>query len=308
MSDYLIRSLAREAGILGIVGVSTEVSREAARRHGATPIAAAALAVATTGGILLGALLKVQQRVALKVQANGPLEKLVVEADAYGRARSYVAQPDVPWPLPIGPDDVAQAIGSEGVLTVVKDLRLKHLYESVMVLQSGHLDRELTHYLNQSEQVPSVVEIGVHLDGLGRLAKAGGLLFQRLPGAAPNALDALSERLEDLPPLETLLADGHTPEEILAMAYGPVEYTVLQHQPLEFRCTCSRERSRQALLTLHPDELLDLLRQGEAVVDCHFCHERYVFGAEELAAIFDEVVAAKAAERSGPSEAGSFEE
>ncbi len=289
MGDYLVRALAKEAGVRGITCVTTELAREAARRHNAAPVAAAALAYGMTAGALLGALLKAQQRVALKVEANGPLRKLVVEADAYGRVRGYVAEPEVLWPLPIGPAEVADAIGYLGVLTVVKDLRLKHLYEGVVPLESGALDKELAHYLNHSEQVPSLVEIGVLLDGLGQVTAAGGMLFQLLPNAKPGTLDELSERLEDLPPLETFLADGHTPEEILASAMGPIDYMILERETLEFRCTCSRERSRQALLTLGREDVLALIAEGEAVVDCHFCHERYVFDTEELHAILQEL-------------------
>lgn len=289
MGDYLVRALAKEAGVLGITCVTTELAREAARRHNAAPVAAAALAYGMTAGALLGALLKAQQRVALKVEANGPLRKLVVEADAYGRVRGYVAEPDVLWPLPIGPAEVADAIGYLGVLTVVKDLRLKHLYEGVVALESGALDKELAHYLNRSEQIPSLVEIAVHLDGLGQVTAAGGLLFQLLPNAKPSMLDELAEHLEDLPPLETLLADGHTPEEILESVFGAIDYMILEREPLEFRCTCSRERSRQALLTLGREDILALIAEGEAVVDCHFCHERYVFDAEELHAILQEL-------------------
>jgi molecular chaperone Hsp33 len=268
-----------------MVCVTTELAREASRRHKAAPVASAVLGYGMTGGALLGALLKAQQRVALKVEANGPLRKVVVEADAYGRVRGYVAEPDVQWPLPIGPDAVADALGHLGVLTVVKDLRLKDLFTGVVPLESGALDKELAHYLNRSEQVPSLVEMGIHLDGLGRLAAAGGMLFQLLPNAERRALADLAERLEDLPPLETLLVDGHGPADILASAFGSTDYVILEQQPLLFRCTCSRERSRQALLTLGRQDIEELIAEGEAVVDCHFCHERYVFAPEELAAI-----------------------
>lgn len=282
MGDTIVRALAKDAGVLGMVCVTTELAREASRRHDAAPVAAAALGYGMTAGALLGALLKVQQRVALKVEANGPLRKLVVESDAYGHVRGYVAEPDVLWPLPIGAADVASALGNLGVLTVTKDLRLRDLYEGVVPLEWGELDKDLTFYLNRSEQVPSLVEIGVHLDGLGRLVAAGGLLFQLLPGAERSSLDELAERLEDLPPLKTLLADGHTPEDILAMALGHLDYLVLEERPLVFRCTCSRERSRQALTFLGREDLELLIAEGEAVVDCHFCHERYVFEPAEL--------------------------
>ena len=120
------------------------------------------------------------------------------------------------------------------------------------------------------------------MDDGGELVAAGGLLFQTMPGHLPGMLDRVRARLDDQPPLETLLADGLTPEEILTRAFGPVAYEVLERQPLEFRCSCSRDRSRQALRMLDAEDILALLAEGEAVVDCHFCHARYVFDREDL--------------------------
>ena len=74
----------------------------------------------------------------------------------------------------------------------------------------------------------------------------------------------------------------------MAQALNGFEYTVFEQQPLAFSCSCSRARSRHALKVLGEDDLLALIVEGEAVVDCHFCHERYVFDREELAEILDE--------------------
>jgi len=291
MSDILVRAIAREAGLRGVVCCTVDLAREAAQRHAAYPVAAAALGYGLTAGALLGALLKVQERAALKIEGDGRLRKMVIEADAYGRVRGYVAVPDASSPHLIDRAAVDDAIGRNGLLTVVKDLRLKDLYRSVVALESGELDRELAHYLNLSEQVPSLVQMGVRLED-GELIAAGGLLFQTLPGHLPGVLDQVAARLNAQPPVETQLADGVTPEELLARAFGPVAYEVLERQPLTFHCSCSRDRSRQALRLLEADDLLALLAEGEAIVDCHFCHARYAFDREELEAILRENEAA----------------
>lgn len=289
MSDFILRAWSKEAGVRGLVCITTELAREAGRRHKASPLATAALGYGLTAGVLLGALLKVQQRVAMKVEANGPLRKIVVEADAYGRVRGYVAVPDAPTPSSLGRAEIAAALGRQGLLTVVKDLGVKDLYQGTVALESGELDRELEHYLHRSEQIRSFVEIGVVTGEDGELLAAGGLLFQLLPGHDPNSLRDLVSNLEDLPPLETLLADGYTPENLLAQAFRGISYEVLEHRSLEFSCTCSRERSRQALKILGPDEIVALLAEGEAVVDCHFCHEEYIFDRNALEDILEEL-------------------
>jgi molecular chaperone Hsp33 len=292
MSDTLVRTIAKEAGLRGVACVTLDLAREAAQRHAAYPVAAAALGYGLTAGALLGALLKVQERIALKVEADGRLRKMVVEADAYGRVRGYVAVPDAASPPPVDRAAVSVAIGRSGVLTVVKDLRLKDLYRSVVEMASGELDRELMRYLNTSEQIPSLVQVGVGMADDGSLAVAGGLLFQTMPGHQPGALEGIAARLAELPPLEDRLAAGLTPEALLAQGFGPIAYEILEVQPLTFRCSCSRDRSRQALKLLEPDDILALLVEGEAVVDCHFCHARYEFDRDEVEAILREIEAA----------------
>lgn len=289
MDDYMLRVWSKEMGLRGLACTTTALAREAAHRHHTTPLATAALAYGLTAAALLGALLKVQQRVALKVEANGPLGKLVAEADAYGRVRGYVAKPDVPSPPIVGPAEVAEALGRQGLLTVAKDLRLRDLYQGTIALESGELGKDLALYLEQSEQIPSLVEIGVQMDESGQLVAAGGLLVQTLPGFTEEALHQVYRNMEALPPLATLLADGLTPEDIMADTLKLISYQVLEQRPLAFACSCSRERSRQALKILGEDEVLALILEGEAVVDCHFCHESYVFDRDELEKILDEL-------------------
>ena len=287
-NDHLVRALAREAGVLAMVGRADGVTLEAARRHQASPVATAALGNGLTAAALLGSLLKVQQRVAIKVEGNGPLQKMIVESDSYGRLRGYVANPEWSVPPPIGAEEVAGALGRVGLLTVVKDVGLKNLYEGVVPLQTGELDKDLMYYLMQSEQVLSLLELGAEIDGSGRLAAAGGFFLQAMPGQDTAVLEKLVERTEDLPPIGGMFADGAAPADILADIFGDVPYEVLETRPLSFHCSCSRERSLQALRLLDRDDLLTLIAEGEAIIDCHFCHERYVFDRDVLQAILDE--------------------
>jgi molecular chaperone Hsp33 len=293
MSDYMVRVLAKEAGVSGLACVTTGLVGEASERHGAVPAASVALGYGLTGAALLGARLKVQQRVALKVEANGPLQKMVAEADSYGRVRGYIAAPDAALPAGVDPLYTAATLGHIGLLTVVKDVQLKDLYEGVVPLQTGQLDSDLVFYLNHSEQTPSLVEIGVKLapgpEGAPAVAAAGGLLLQTLSGVEMAALRDFAERLDDLAQVGQLLAAGETPETILAMLFGQTPYEVLEAQPLRFECTCSWDRSEKALIATGRSEIEQLIAEGQAIVDCHFCHKRYIFGREALETILDKV-------------------
>jgi molecular chaperone Hsp33 len=289
VTDHLVRAIAKEAGVRALACVTTDVARDAARRHGAEPVAAAALGYGLTAAALLGGLLKVQQRVALKVQGDGPLGKLVAEADAYGRVRGYVAAPTVAWPPPIDGAAVGAALGQQGLLTVVKDVGMKDLTEGTVALGAGRLDQELMVYLTRSEQVLSYVDLDVKLDDRGRLLAAGGLLLQALPDYDPARLTALVQATDDLPPLADMLVAGQEPAAMLSALFGALPYEVLDVTALTFHCTCSRERSLRALQLLERSDLELLIAEGEGVVDCHFCHERYVFGVADLHALLAEL-------------------
>lgn len=282
MTDYLLRILTDDGGLRGIIATTTGLAAEVARRHRASPLATAALGYGLTGAALLGALLKVQQRVVIKAAGNGPLGKLIAESDSYGHSRAYVGQPQLAAVGPITSERVAEAVGGAGFLIVVKDLGMEEPHQSTVPLQTGFLDADLTWYLNQSEQTPSVVEIDALVEESGEVQAAGGLLLQTLPGGNLEALIEISEKLDDLPPVGKLLADGQTPEDIAHTLFGAIGYSITEKRPIEFRCGCSPARTLAALALLEPSEVEELIASGSAEVDCHFCGEHYSFAPAEL--------------------------
>lgn len=283
MEDKMVRALAKEIGVRAIICDTTQLAREAAQRHGTSPTATYALAEVLTAASLMGALLKVKQRVALKFEGNGPVGKILAESDSYGRIRGFVANPVIDAPESKGVRETAAALGNVGLLTVVKDVQLKELPESVVPLGGQAIDTELTLYLTQSEQIPSLVVINVRLDDAGNVALASGLLLQNMPDHSIDALRQLSERLQELPPLATMLESGKSLEAILAELFGDAAYTVLEHRDLRFQCNCSRQRTEMALVAMGKEELENLLaEQGEATVDCQYCRRQYHFSREDL--------------------------
>ncbi len=287
MKDHLVRALAREAGVRVIVSANTGLALEAADRHGTFPIAGIALAHALTGAALMGALLKVRQRIAMKFEGSGPLQKILVESDNNGRIRGYVSQPLIDLPFQ-DRDHIAAALGDTGLLTVVKDVLLPELVESSVPLGSGDIAAELTFFLNQSEQIPSLVDISHTIDDEGTLQTVGGLLIQALPPYESDIVHQLRHNTQELPPVADLLGSGKTPEEIMALVFGEMPYKILEERPLHFQCGCSRSRSEQALISLGAEELRQIIAtEGETIVDCHFCHEQYLFSREDLEALIE---------------------
>lgn len=283
MSDYLVRSMTKDGGIRGLAVVTTGLVEEARRRHNVWPTAIAALGRALTGGILLGALLKTGQRVAIKIEGDGPLKKILVEADSNGAVRGYVARPQVHLPPRNGKLDVAGAVGRTGVLTVSKDLRLKEPYTGIVRLVSGEIAEDLAFYLVESEQVPSALALGVYVETDGRVSAAGGFLIQTLPPVHEEILEQLIGRIQGLPPVTDLLRGGQSPEDILAAIYGECPYRVLEKYAVAWQCSCSRERVERVLLTLGRAELMEMAQQEEVTaVTCEFCGQSYLFTSADL--------------------------
>ena len=283
MSDYLIRVLAEEAGVRGIVCSTKNLVNEAIRRHGAAPTAADVLGRAMIGGVLMGALLKRDQRVAVKVEGGGPLRTIIVEADSFGKVRGYVEVPEVDLPKIGERYDIVSGLGAAGLLTVVKDLQLPELANSVIPLETSTIDGDLMAYMLYSEQIPSYVQIGTAVQPNSQADVAGGILIQSFPPYGADEVKAFVIKLEELPPVEAMLLEGRTLEEVVTLVFGNDDSVVLEKRDLQFDCDCSRERSERALLSLGHAELAALLEEeGEAVVDCHFCRRQYAFDRRDL--------------------------
>jgi len=283
MKDQLIRVISDEANVRALACVTTNAARTACARHQTRPTASVALGRALTGGVLLGALLKGRQRVALKFEGNGPLGKIVVEADPMCLVHGYVGNPDVDLPLKDGRFDVPGALGRAGLLTVTKDLLLKEPYQGVVNLVSSEIAEDIAYYLTDSEQTPSAMGLTAIPDETGGIVAAGGFLIQSLPPANEDAILALMERIRNLPPLARLLMDGATPKDVLDRIFGDIAYEILGHQDVAFHCGCSRDRIEQALITLGVTEIEALAARGEnTTITCEFCRQPYAFTPEDL--------------------------
>ncbi len=291
MTDYLVRIITKSGTARALACVTTGLVGEACLRHGTYPTASAALGRALTGGALMGALLKTGQRLALKFEGNGPLKKIIVEAEANGAVRGYVRVPEVDLPPRDGKLDVGGALGRAGFLTVTKDLGMKEPYRGVVQLFTSEIAEDLAFYLTESEQIPSAVGLGVFVEPDNTVSAAGGFLIQSLPPQDEEVVDLLMERIENMPPITELMRRGTSPEEFLETLFAGIPYDTLEKRVIAFHCSCSREKIERVLLSLGKEELADMIeRQGQAEVTCEFCRELYLFDRTELGPLRAELV------------------
>ncbi len=286
MPDLIISASAPDSGFAIVAGITTELVREAQHRHGLSPTATAAVGRLTSGAALLASSLKGKERISLQVTGDGPLASIVADAwlidEERIAARGYAKFPDADLPLnERGKFDVAGAVGS-GSMQVTKSYEVGQPYVGVVPLYSGEIAEDIAAYLVNSEQIPSVVALGVLADPEGVKA-AGGVIAQVLPGADERAVAALEERAIAMPPITKLIAEGADAHALLHALAGPVDLRSHRTIDVQFSCRCTREKVETALLGLGADELHKMARErNETEATCEFCKKMYVFTSSEV--------------------------
>jgi molecular chaperone Hsp33 len=286
MSDQLIRFVTRNSHFRAIAAETSALCETARRLHGTDPTATVALARATTGTALMGGLLKGDQRLALSIEGNGPLQRLQAETDANGHIRCSIKNPLANLPPRDNNFDVANAIGKAGFLNIIKDLGLKEPYYSTVQLQTSEIGDDIAYYLTTSEQVPSSVSLGVLLGPDAEVKVAGGFIIQALPGCNDEAIEQIEAKINSLPGISSLLRDGESPGTILEAIFSDFDCSDPESIPLTFRCNCSQRQVAGVLKGMGPEELSSLAEKGEAVdVTCEYCRQAYRFSPEDLSAL-----------------------
>jgi molecular chaperone Hsp33 len=289
MEDYMVKVITESKDIIGVACITTNLANDARVRHGTYPTATAALGRALTGAGLMASLLDPDQRIALKFQAEGPLKKIVVEADGMGAVRGYAGVPEVDLPPKNGKLDVSGALGSKGYLTVSKDLRVKDVYTGIVRLHSGEIASDIAYYLTESEQIPSAVGLGVFVEQDATVSAAGGFLVQSLPPSDEMRIEALAERIERMDSVTTQIREGRLPEDMLRTIFGGIPHQVIERRQLAFRCACSRDRTEQAIIALGPEEIQSIVAEHETVeISCQFCGQVRSFSRGELQRLIEE--------------------
>jgi molecular chaperone Hsp33 len=289
MSDYMVRGTAAGNQIRAFAAVTTHMVEDARIRHSTSATATAALGRSLTAAALLGGGLKAGQSVTLRVLGDGPIGAIIAQAGAEGTVRGYAMHPHVDLPETKRRKlDVGGLVGRQGTLHVTRDLGLQTPYHGSAPLVSGEIAEDLASYFALSEQIQSVVTLGVLVDRDLHVLASGGLCVQALPDASEEVISGLEERARRLAPITQLVAGGLTAENILTALLGGLDLAIGTRTPVVFRCRCSRRRVEETLEGLGADELEALLRQeGQAEVTCRFCGDRYVLGRAEVERLID---------------------
>ena len=288
--DEIVRCLLENGRARVVAATTTETVREIARRHNARGVAAVALGRAVSAALTLATLTKDEEQVTLQILGDGPLGGITVDARSSGRVRGYLKHPGaVPWVARDGKRlSLAEAVGSKGVVSVIRDLGLAQNYAGQTVLVTGEIDSDVENYLLKSEQIDSVLRCDTLVDREGEVVASAGLLVQTLPQAQGEALVEFIRQTLDDRRLGQVLSEaaGVSDAETLARALlAPMSESLqtLERRPVTFSCACTRARVAATLEMLHEEDLRAMIREeNQAQVTCNFCGERYVFSESEL--------------------------
>ena len=273
---------------------TTATVQKCADIHETTPVCTAALGRLMTGTLMLGIMMKGEdESVTVQVKGDGPIGSLVAVAD-HGDVRACADYPQLELPLrEDGKLDVGGAVGHSGRMSVIKDLGMKKQYIGQSELVSGEIAMDFANYFTVSEQHPSLVALGVLVNG-ETVLKAGGLLIQPLPGCPDEIIDQLELRSPMFADISREMTFAPI-EQLCEDWFRGLEPRILERTPLRYRCTCSRERMEKALISLGRKDLQSLIDEDRgAELVCHFCRSKYQFTTADLNAMMSRAVKGEA--------------
>ena len=292
MSDMILRAMTTDGWVKAVAIDSRGIVERARQIHTTTPTATAALGRVLSACAMLGNMQKIDNgSVTLQIKGGGPLGTILAVSDAVGNVRGYVQNPHVTLlEKYAGKLDVGAAVGTDGMLTVIRDLQMKEPYVGSVELVSGEIGDDVTAYLVQSEQCPSACGLGVLVDRDHSVKCAGGFILQLLPGAPEALIDRLEQGIAAAGSVTGMLDAGLNLQELLTKVTGGMDLEFFDPTPVEYHCYCSRERVEAALISLGREELNQIVTEGKDVeIGCQFCDTEYKFTPSDVQKLLEDL-------------------
>lgn len=289
----MIRGISKNARFF--ICDTKDLVQEAMDIHSCSATGISALGRVLTAAGMMGKDLKsAEDSLTIRVNGDGPAGVIITTANKNGEVKGYMGNPQVD----LGDNHInklliGEAVGN-GTLYVIKDMGLKEPFSGLVQLQTGEIAEDLAYYFFTSEQIPSVVALGVKVGADYKIECAGGFILQLLPDADNDFIDKLEEKIKSIRPITELFEGGFDIYRIAELLYEDMEnetpgalveeYEILEESELTYKCNCSREKYLKGLITLGKKEILNILEEdnGQIEVECHFCGKKYTFKEEDF--------------------------
>lgn len=280
--DFIKRYTTAE-GLRLSIAVTTDTVEEARVRHDLWPVATAALGRTMTGAMLMASDFKNDENVSIRLRGDGPLGIVHVDAFSNNTVRGYVDHPHVDVPLMReGKLDVGAAVGRNGEVQVTRFTKLRQNYTSQSPIQTGEVAEDLAYYLAISEQVGSVLSLGVLVDPDYHTIVAGGFLVQALPDVTNDAFDKIEANLKTIGTVTNYLKAHPNAEQLMERILDGFTVQEVYNERIHFACPCSRERFFDRLASLPMHDKKELAEDEVTELTCHYCNEKYHFSKEDM--------------------------
>ena len=285
MKDEIVKALAYQKSVR-VYAVSTkDVLNEIGDRFQFYPSALDVLGRSLSMGAMMGSMLKLNETLTLKIEGDGPIEKILIDSDAHGHIRGYAENPHCHFEYVDGRLNAKQTVGTTGFISVIKDLKLKEPFIGSTPLISGEIAEDFAYYFQVSEQVPSAVGLGVLVNEDTHAAASGGFIIQLLPNTPEEVIQKLEQKLSMIPSVSEMLSSGYTPTDMIYNIVDDVE--IIETIPVTFQCSCSKERFARGILSLGQAEIQDMIDENKPQETiCHFCAKKYLFTTDELKELY----------------------
>lgn len=282
---YILRGTAQNGEIRVFAAITTDLVEKARATHDLSPTASAALGRLLTAGSIMGTMLKGENcSMTISINGGGEAGSIVVTSNSKGNVKGYISNPHVDLPInKLGKLDVGGAVGKNGFVRVIKDLGLRDPYVGQVPISTGEIGDDMAYYFAISEQVPTAVAVGVLVNTDLSILASGGLIIQMMPNENEFLADIITYRLEEIPPISTLIAEGKSGEDILNLLFDDMDLKILERIEIDYVCDCSIDRIEKVLISLGRDELEKLKEEEDNVeVQCHFCNKKYNFTKKDI--------------------------
>lgn len=259
---------------------SKKMVEDARFHHDLYPTSAAALGRTMSVTALMGLMQKDEnEQVSVVINGGGPIGTVLAVANSNGEVKGFCGNNRV-YMTYEGTHKLAVGVGvgTNGYLKVTKNLKLKQNYTSQVALQTGEIGDDFAYYFSVSEQVPSIVSVGVLVNEDYSIRSAGAMIIELLPNHTEEDIQYL-ENLK-LEPISSVLDKNDNIHDYLNLLFP--EAKVLDEKSVRFYCDCSKERFMTNFLTLPKKDLEEICKDDHIDVKCEFCNKEYRFDRNDL--------------------------
>ncbi len=247
---------------------------------------------AMTGALLMASHLKDGQEVGLLFKGNGPLGSIYAEATYEGMVRGYCPNPEFESGVAADVMNLGKAMGF-GNLTVARHQPFqKQPHQGTVAMVTGEVGDDLAHYLHQSQQIRSLIKLGVYFDTFGIPQSAGGVLIEVMPGVEDSIVDQLQNNFNlARDPVSEMILKGAQPIDLVTPLMSGIAFTQIPHEhEVRYVCPCTIDRVKRALTTLGPDGIQEMIDEGkETEITCQVCGRRYKLEVPDLMDLKEEL-------------------